>query len=154
MAVTDRNRRDLYTELEHQLGAEPANTLMQLLPVHPADELLTTTYFHAEMGIQRAELVTKMSELRSDMRGEMNELRIEIKGEMSELRTEIKGEMGELRGEIRGEMTELRIEMRSEMSALRNEVVDRITRAETRMVRWFVGSAAANLVTVITAVSI
>lgn len=132
MAVTDQNRRDLYTKLENSLGAEPADTLMQLLPLRPADELLTTTYFHAEMGTQRAEL----------------------KLEMGELRTELRGEMGELRTELRGEMSELRTELRGEMNELRNDVVDRLAQSEAKMTRLFVTSAAANILAVITAIAI
>ena len=92
MAITERDRRDLFNTLEDALGSEPADKLMQLLPNQPADQLVTRTDMHAFGG---------------ELRGEMAELR----GEMTELRSELRGEMTELRHELRGEMLDLRIHL-------------------------------------------
>jgi hypothetical protein len=43
MAISERDRRDIYTGLEQTLGENIANTIMQLLPNQPADQLVTRT---------------------------------------------------------------------------------------------------------------
>ena len=78
MAITERERRDIYTGLEQALGESVANNLMQLLPHQPTNQLVTRTDMHA---------------FGSELRGEMAELR----GEMAELRGEFKSEMAKLR---------------------------------------------------------
>jgi len=82
MSSTERERRDLYEGLEAALGPERSETLMALLPLQPADELVTISYFQTEMGALRAELKGEMAELR----GEMAELRAELRGEMADLK--------------------------------------------------------------------
>ena len=96
MAITERDRRDLFNTLENALGTEPADKLMQLLPNEPADQLVTRTDMHA---------------FGNELRGEMAELRSELRGEMTELRGELRGEMIDLRHELRGEMLDLRIHL-------------------------------------------
>ena len=88
MAISESERRDIFSGFESIHGQEFANAIMELLPNQPADQLVTRTDMHA---------------FGSELRGEMAELR----GEMAELRGELRGEMIELRGE----MTELRAEM-------------------------------------------
>ena len=92
MAITERDRRDLFNTLENALGSEPADKLMELLPNEPADQLVTRTDMHAFGG---------------ELRGEMAELR----GEMAELRAELRSDMAELRTELRGEMLDLRVHL-------------------------------------------
>ena len=82
MAITERDRRDLFNSLENALGSEPADKLMELLPNEPADQLVTRTDMHAFGG---------------ELRGEMAELRAELRSDMAELRTELRGEMLDLR---------------------------------------------------------
>ncbi len=82
MAITERDRRDLFNTLENALGSEPADKLMELLPNEPADQLVTRTDMHAFGG---------------ELRGEMAELRAELRSDMAELRTELRGEMLDLR---------------------------------------------------------
>ena len=68
MAITDKNRRELFDQLEATLGAEPAATMMELLPQQPASDLVTRNdmdRFGAEL---RAELRGEMAELRGEMR--------------------------------------------------------------------------------------
>ena len=62
MSISERDRRDAYTGLEQALG-EVVNTIMQLLPNQPADQLVTRADMHA-FG---AELRGEMAELRADM---------------------------------------------------------------------------------------
>ena len=78
MAISERERRDIYTGLEQTLGEHVANNIMQLLPHQPSNQLVTRTDMHA---------------FGSELRGEMAELR----GEMAELRGEFKSEMARLR---------------------------------------------------------
>ena len=70
MSISERDRRDAYTGLEQALGEDVANTIMQLLPNQPADQLVTRTDMHAfgtGMRGEMAELRGEMSELRADM---------------------------------------------------------------------------------------
>lgn len=96
MSITDKDRRDLFNTLEDTLGTNPADTIMELLPNQPADQLVTRTDMHA---------------FGTELRGEMAELRAELLGEMAELRTEIRVEMAELRAGLRGEMADLRVHL-------------------------------------------
>jgi hypothetical protein len=89
MAITDRERRDLFTRLEATLGPTSADTIMQLLPNEPADQLVTRTDMHA-FG----------SQLASELRGDMAELRAELRGEMTELRADVQVEIGRLDARI------------------------------------------------------
>ena len=73
MAISERERRDIYTGLEETLGEHVANNLMQLLPHQPTDQLVTRTDMHA---------------FGSELRGEMAELRGEFKSEMARLRVD------------------------------------------------------------------
>ena len=47
MALSEKSRRDLFTGLEEAIGTEPASNLMELLPTHPADQLVTRPDMHA-----------------------------------------------------------------------------------------------------------
>lgn len=85
MAITKRDRRDLFNTLENALGSEPADKLMELLPNEPADQLVTRTDMHW-FG---AELRAEMAELRAELRSDMAELRTELRGEMLDLRVHL-----------------------------------------------------------------
>ena len=63
MAITDKDRRDLFTAFEEWMGTNNANTAMELLPTQPADQLVTRSDMHA-FG---AELRGEMAELRAEM---------------------------------------------------------------------------------------
>lgn len=74
MAISERERRDIFNGFEATHGEEFANTIMELLPNQPADQLVTRTDMHA---------------FGSELRGEMAELRGELRGEMAELRADM-----------------------------------------------------------------
>ncbi len=78
MAITERDRRNLFNHLEQALGSEPAENLMELLPSQPADELVT-----------RADMHTFGSGLAAELRGEMADLRGELRSEMAQLRVDL-----------------------------------------------------------------
>ena len=165
MAITQRDRRKLYDRLEAQLGPDEAATLMELLPHQPADELVTTTHLHNEMGMLRTDFRSEIAEFRTELKGDMAELRTELKGDMAELRTEVKGEIADLRadmaglrtevkGEIaglRGEMAELRIELKGDVLRVENSLTLRIANLHTSMNRWVIGLATANVLGMVTA---
>ncbi|MDW3180022.1 MAG: hypothetical protein R8J94_21790 [Acidimicrobiia bacterium] len=119
MAISERERRDAYTGLEQALGENIANTIMQLLPNQPADQLVTRTDMHA---------------FGTELRGEMAELRGELRGEMAELRGEVRGDIARLDAKI----IELGGDLRAEISQLRNHT--------TRMMS---GAIAANAVALV-----
>ncbi len=108
-----------YTELEQAVGENIANTIMQLLPNQPADQLVTRTDMHA---------------FGTELRGEMAELRGELLGEMAELRGEVRGDIARLDAKI----VELGGDLRAEISQLRNHT--------TRMMS---GALAANAVALV-----
>ena len=91
MALSEKSRRDIFTGLEEAIGTEPASNLMELLPTHPADQLVTRTDMHA---------------FGAELRGEMAELR----GEMAELRAELRGEMAELRADVNDRFATAKVE--------------------------------------------
>ena len=91
MAISERDRRDIFNGFESTHGQEFANAIMELLPNQPADQLVTRSDMHA--------------------------FGTELRGEMAELR----GEMAELRGELRGDLTELRAEMIERFATARVE---------------------------------
>lgn len=126
MAISERDRRDTYTGLEQALGENIANTIMELLPNQPADQLVTRSDMHA---------------FGSELGGEMGELRGELKGEMAELR----GEFAELRGEVRGDIARLDAKIVSLGGELRTEMAK--LRVDTQ--RLMIGAIAANAVALI-----
>ncbi len=70
MSISERDRRDAYTGLEQALGENVANTIMQLLPNQPADQLVTRADMHAfgaELRGEMAGVRGEMAELRADM---------------------------------------------------------------------------------------
>ena len=146
MAITDRDRRDLFTKLEATLGEDTADTLMQLLPNEPADQLVTRTDMHALGTGLRGE----MAELRAELRGEMAELRAELRGEMAELR----GEMTELRSELRGEMTDLRADVQVEISRLDSRITEFVVDIKAHTSRAILGGVVVNVATVLAAVGL
>jgi hypothetical protein len=71
--VSDEDRRDLYAALEQQVGANPAGTLMELLPpVGWADVA------------RQSDLVAVRGEM-AHIRGEISQLRAEIKTQLPRL---------------------------------------------------------------------
>lgn len=134
MAITDSQRRDLFNRLEGALGQSAANTVMELLPNQPADQLVTRTDMHAHGTALRGE----MAELRADLRGEMAELREELRGEMAELRTELRTEVVSLHGRI---------------DKLEGHLDSTIAEVKVSTQRLFAGSIAANVVAVVTALA-
>ena len=128
MAITNRDRRELFDRLEATLGEHTAETLMQLLPNEPADQLVTRTDMHA-FG----------AELRAELRGEMAELRAELRGEMAELR---------------GEMAELRADVQVEISRLHSRISEFTVDIKTHTSRAILGGVVVNVATVLTAVGL
>jgi len=74
MAISERERRDIFNGFETTHGEDFANTIMELLPHQPADQLVTRTDMHA-FG---AELRGEMAELRGDVRTELSKVRVDL----------------------------------------------------------------------------
>ncbi|MDC1301886.1 CCDC90 family protein [bacterium] len=127
MTISESDRRDLFNNLEVTLGGSAADTLMQLLPYQPADQLVTRVDMHAQTALLHGE----MAELRADLTSEMAELRSEIRGDMAQLRTDLTGDMSQLRSDVVGEVADLKVWVQ----------------------RWVSGAAAVNLVALITALA-
>lgn len=136
MALSERRRRQLHAQLDDSIGAEAADSLMELVPLYPQTDLVT----RSDLLSLRSDLESDAVSLRSELRGEMAELRSELRGEMAELRSDLTGEMAELRSELRGEMAELR----GEMTALRGEL-------KGEFYRWGAVVVGANTIAMVTA---
>lgn len=89
MAITERDRRDLYNEFERTHGEQFANTIMELLPHQPVDQLVTKADLSAFGDGVRSEFQIEMAGLRSELKNDMGELRSELRNDMSNLRNEI-----------------------------------------------------------------
>ena len=85
MSITDRQRTNLPKAAEESMGAEPADTMMALLPP-----------------VGWADVATKhdLSEVERRMHLRFGQLSSEIKGEIGQVRSE----MGRLRAELKGEI--------------------------------------------------
>ena len=182
MTISESDRRDLFNNLEVTLGGSAADTLMQLLPYQPADQLVTrvdmhaqTALLHGEMAELRADLTSEMAELRSDLTGEMAQLRTDVLGDMTQLRSDVLGDMAELRSDVvghmadlradltgdmaelrsdlTGEMAQLRTDLTGDMAQLRSDVVGEVADLKVWVQRWVSGAAAVNLVALITALA-
>ena len=105
MTISESDRRDLFNNLEVTLGGSAADTLMQLLPYQPADQLVTRVDMHAQTALLHGE----MAELRADLTSEMAELRSEVRGDMAQLRTDLTGDMAQLRSDVVGEVADLKV---------------------------------------------
>jgi hypothetical protein len=109
MTVSEARRLELYEKIKQTLGAEPAATLMDILPPMNASDIATKADVEHVTYVLRGE----MAELRSELRGEMAELRSELRGEMAELRSELRGEMADLRGDLRSSFADLRADFKT-----------------------------------------
>ncbi|NNC79171.1 MAG: DUF1640 domain-containing protein [Acidimicrobiales bacterium] len=138
MKVSNARRLQVYESLGEHLGTEAADTIMELLPIHPEPNLVTRTDMHANTLMLRGEMAALSSELKNDM----TELRSELREEMTELRTDLRTEMAELRSELRGEMAELRSDLTSEMS-----------RRFDSQTRWGVALIGSNIAALVTALA-
>ena len=96
MAITERNRQNLFTRLDQQLGPEAAETMMELLPHQGWADVARTGDIQALQGSVN-ERITAESAL---LRAEMAELRSELKTDISELRTEFHTSFGAFRDEL------------------------------------------------------
>ena len=77
MAISEKQRRDLFNQLEEQLGTDPATTFMELLPSHPASELVTRDDMHSFGTALRSELKGEMAELRGDVNSRLATAKVE-----------------------------------------------------------------------------
>ena len=96
MVITERNRQNLFTRLDEQLGPEKAETMMELLPHQCWGDVARTGDLQA---LERSvnDRITAESAL---LRAEMSELRSELKSDISELRTEFHTSFGAFRDEL------------------------------------------------------
>lgn len=89
MAISERQRREVFEKFETAFGTDTADVIMQMFPRVSNDEIAT-----------RSDL-TAMGTL---LRGEMAELRAELKGEMAELRADVRTEIAGLQRWMAGIM--------------------------------------------------
>ena len=112
-------------------------------------DLATKDFVRSQINVIRGEI--------SDLRGDMNTLQGDINAKISDLR----GDMNTLHGDtnakisdLRGEMHTLHGDTSAKISDLRGEMNSEISRLETRLIRWVVGTGIAVGALVGTAVTI
>ncbi len=146
VAMTEKERFDLYEQLTDWLGPVHAGILMENLPPISWDQIATKHdvyavkddinavrvdfrdaigLLNAQMDAQGTALRGEMSELRGDLRSEMSELR----SDMSDFRTELRTDMSDFRTELHTDMSDFR----SEMGDFKTESVGRINQLEERI---------------------
>ena len=96
MAITERDRQNLFTRLDEQLGPEDAETMMELLPHQGWADVARTGDIQALQGSVNDRITAESALLRA----EMAELRSELKTDISELRTEFHTSFGAFRDEL------------------------------------------------------
>lgn len=141
MSITERERAGLFRKLEATLGPHEAETLMNMLPDRPANELVTTATLQSEMAAFRGEIHADFADFRSEIHRDFAEFRTEIREEFADFRTEIRTELRADIADVKGDV--LRVE---------NSLSLRIADLHTSMNRWAVGLTAANVVGMVTAI--
>ena len=130
-------------------------------------DLATKDFVRNQINVVRGEI--------SDLRGDMNTLQGDINAKISDLRgdmhtlhgdtnakiSDLRGDMHTLHGDtsakisdLRGEMHTLHGDTSAKISDLRGEMNSEISRLETRLIRWVVGTGIAVGALVGTAVTI
>ena len=108
MAVTESERYELSQVLVEKLGAEGAQTLMELLPPTGWSEVATKHDFDHQRALFRADL----DQHRTETRAQLDQHRAETSAQLDQHRAETSVELQELRGEIQA--SELRLETKIE----------------------------------------
>ncbi len=81
MAVSERQRREVFEKFEGAFGTDTADVIMQMFPRVTNDEIATRNDLTAMGTLLRGE----MAELRAELRGEMAELRADVRTEIAGL---------------------------------------------------------------------
>src|SRR5581483_1005656 len=138
-----------------ELRAEVGEVREQVGVIAAKIPYLATAASVAEL---KTEMVKSMSELRSEMTEGFSELRSEMAASDSKLRSEMTGlrsEMAASDSALRSEITGLRSEMATSVSDLKSEnksiaaiiphllTAASLAAAETRIIKWFIGTAAS-----------
>jgi hypothetical protein len=89
MAIDERSRHALYLRLEHVLGQDEAETLMEHLPPVGWADVAT----RRDLDVLRTELTTEIAVLRSELKSEMATVRSETAG--------LRADNGSIRAEMR-----------------------------------------------------
>jgi len=131
MAITEKQRRDLFTQLEVTLGTEPATTFMELVPTQPADTLVTRDDMHV-FGVA----------LRAELKSDMASLETRVIERMTMLETRLNDKMTTLETSLNDKMTGLEIDLTKRMSSLES-------RLTTMTMRAIVASTVVNVGAVI-----
>lgn len=67
MALDARTRSSIYGKFAEILGDHDANALMSEFPSVEADELVTTQFLRAELGLLRSEVMGEIGSVRSEL---------------------------------------------------------------------------------------
>ncbi len=129
VAMTEKERFDLYEQLIDWLGPVHAGILMENLPPISWDQIATKDDVHAVRDDFRDAiglLGEQMGAQGTALRGEMSELRGDLRTEMSELRSD----MSDFRTELRTEMSDFQTESGSRLNQLEERISDKISSAQ------------------------
>ena len=127
MAIDERSRHALYLRLEHVLGRDEAETLMEHLPPVGWADVAT----RRDLDVLRTELTAEITSLRSELGSEIASLRSELTVEITSVRTEMTSDTEGLRADIGSLRSEMRAMELSLTGLFRMELAQAVT-AQTR----------------------
>ena len=118
MSLTEEGRHQLHSSLIRAIGADAANTLMEMLPpVGWAD--VATKY---DLDQLRAATKQDLDQLRAATKHDLDQLRAETKHDLDQVHSELQHGLDQLRLETQGDLGRLQAEMHVGFADVRSEL--------------------------------
>ena len=109
MSLTEEGRHQLHSSLIRAIGADAANTLMEMLPpVGWAD--VATKY---DLDQLRAATKHDLDQLRAETKHDLDQVHSELQHGLDQLRLETQGDLGRLQAEMHVGFADVRSELHS-----------------------------------------
>ena len=160
MAIDERLRLSIHTQLTELIGSEEATALIEHIMPVPWHDVATKD----DLVLVRADIDAVRTELRANIgavRSELDSVRTELSADIDSVRTEMNAEFAVVRSEIAGvrsdmdvlradmgrDMADLRSEMHSELGGLRTEMQQGFV-AQTRWMTGYVTALGAAMLAV------
>jgi hypothetical protein len=121
VTITEKHRHDLFNDLERVLGAQPAETLMELLPPVGWAEVATKR----DLDGLRAATQADIDGLRAAMQADIEGLRTGTKAGLDGLRAATQADIDGLRAATKADADLIRVEMatKDDLHHLRRDLV-------------------------------
>jgi hypothetical protein len=132
VAVSEKQRHELFTRAEAVLGKEEAATMMELIGPAQWSELAT-----------KADLTSAVSGLRSESQSSDLSLRADLRAEMQAMGADLRAEMQAMGADLRNEMQAMGADLRNEIHAVHIGVEQMGSRLTRTFVTWLLASQGA-----------